>query len=76
MLLCFAVFLLLLFFFFFFFFVCLFANSAHLYYYLQLFLPFNPIALRKAKIVCNLSISECSRVKKMNIFILKFKGRL
>ena len=25
--------------------------------------PFNPIALRKAKIVCNFGLSECSRVK-------------
>ena len=30
----------------------------------QLQLLFNPIALRKAKIVCNFGLSECNRVKK------------
>ena len=25
-------------------------------------MPFNPIALRKAKIVCNFGLSECNRV--------------
>ena len=29
---------------------------------------FNPIALRKAKIVCNFGLSECTRVK--DIFII------
>ena len=29
---------------------------------------FNPIALRKAKIVCNFGLSECNRVKKDNIY--------
>ena len=30
---------------------------------LVLFTVFNPIALRKAKIVCNFGLSECRRVK-------------
>ena len=28
-----------------------------------MFLDFNPIALRKAKIICNFGLSECNRVK-------------
>ena len=28
-------------------------------------ISFNPVALRKAKIVCNFGLSECNRVKKM-----------
>ena len=31
------------------------------------FLGFNPIALRKAKIVCNFGLSECSRVREQDI---------
>ena len=27
---------------------------------------FNPIALRKAKIVCNFGLSECNRVKQLH----------
>ena len=27
---------------------------------------FNPIALRKAKIVCNFGLSECNRIKEQN----------
>ena len=38
---------------------------------------FNPIALRKAKIVCNFGLSECNRVNYLKaddkIFICKFK---
>ena len=30
---------------------------------LQSWCTFNPIALRKAKIVCNFGLSECNRVK-------------
>ena len=29
----------------------------------SIFVSFNPIALRKAKIVCNFGLSECNRVK-------------
>ena len=39
--------------------VCL---SLHLYK--EHILPFNPIALRKTKIVCNFGLSECNRVKR------------
>ena len=39
---------------------------------------FNPIALRKAKIVCNFGLCECNRVKGKNFFrgeqILPFKS--
>ena len=31
-------------------------------------LPFNPIALRKAKIADNFGLSECNRVKECNHF--------
>ena len=31
-------------------------------YTLKLFVMFNPIALRKAKIVCNFGLSECNRI--------------
>ena len=31
----------------------------------------NPIALRKAKIVCNFGLSECNRVKKRSVFTTK-----
>ena len=33
---------------------------------------FNPIALRKAKIVCNFGLSECNRVKKLTLLILSW----
>ena len=32
----------------------------------------NPIALRKAKIVCNFGLSECDRVKIISIIVLKW----
>ena len=40
----------------------LFAHSRNLFCILH-YMSFNPIALRKAKIVCNFGLSECNRVK-------------
>ena len=34
----------------------------------------NPIALRKAKIVCNFGLFECNRVKALKIFYLCVSG--
>ena len=38
------------------------------YFILFTFLYFNPIAFRKAKIVCNFGLSECNRVKKIMLY--------
>ena len=34
------------------------------------FSVFNPITLKKAKIVCNFGLSECNRVKDIRIHLL------
>ena len=52
----------------------LFANSILIFgasnvksMYIHVFATLNPIALRRAKIVCNFGLSECNRVKKNGV---------
>ena len=45
------------------------ASLSILFFHLFLIgVNFNPIELRKAKIVCNFGLSECNRVKGQNLF--------
>ena len=43
--------------------VLLIHSRGSLQHKLHKFVLFNPVALRKAKIVCNFGLSECNRVK-------------